>query len=230
MVGTDMVFGQPTTSTPSASSSTTIVDWIQGIASAVAAIVAIILLKQLHLLGKQLHLMREQVEQSAEAFAASIQWNKINAAFTYFSSEVILKSERAASKALESVGFDVKDAEQPLGQDNLAKLKENLDYFYDVKDFLNLLEDYCTAVQAGAIDEDAAYAMNSGFIVRFQYLLEPFIVDRKEFLKDPEVYCELEKLATTWRARDKERLARRDEKVAEADRRLQESQGVDVRV
>jgi len=178
----------------------TIADWLEAIASLVAAIVGLILLRQLKL-------MQVQVEHAATELESGVQWNKLNAAFTYFSTDLLLASERKAIAALRHAGFDLLFSETALNQEQLAALKQDSDRYLDVKDLLNVLEDYCTAVRVGAIDSDAAYEMMGGFVVRFQRLLRPVIADRRSI--DPKVFCELESLADEWGRRFAEEQAGR---------------------
>jgi hypothetical protein len=203
-----------------------VTDWIQALSSAASAIITAILLYQVSLLKAQVKQGSGQLEQAKRQLESGVQWNKLNAAFTYFNSDIVLQKERAAAKSLQGVGFDLYSSSTPLTNDQLAKLKENHDSFADTKDFLNLVEDYCTAVRIGAIDEDAAYAMMSGMVIRWNRLLGTFIADRRRVLDDPEALCELERLATTWSVKDEENRRKRETEL----RRLEELKGVGKKV
>jgi hypothetical protein len=205
-------------------------DWIQAVSSAVSAIVAIVLILQLSLLKKQLALGAEHLKQAKQELESGVQWNRLNAAFTYFNSDMVLQKERVAAKSLAGIGFDFYNSQEPLEPGHVEQINSSVDVFADVKDFLNLIEDYCTAVRIGAIDDDAAYAMMSGMVIRWAIILKPFIDYRRHALGDQEAFCELEKLAEAWRIKDQENCRKREAELAEAQRRIESQRGVQRKV
>lgn len=166
--------------------SPSIIDWIQAAAGAVSAGLSIGLLVQL--------------KQTKQQIAASNQWNKLNAAFTYFQSDSILAKETAAVRALDGVGYKMLTADTPISPEQLSVLREKTDDFQAVKDLLNIAEDFSTAVHLGALDTKAAYGMMAILITRWESLLKPVILERRAAMKSEAAYCELEKLAEDWRA------------------------------
>jgi hypothetical protein len=204
--------------------------WIQAISSLIAAATSVFLLYQVVLLKRQLMQGAEQLSQAKEQLESGVQWNKLNAAFTYFNSDIVLQKERAAARSLASVGFDFFNSQSSVTPAQVLKLQADLDHFANVKDLLNLVEDYCTAVRIGAIDDDAAYAMMSGMVIRWHRNLRGFIEERRETLKDPECYCELEKLAAVWGRRDEENQRQREAELEAIKRRQDDNKGVRTKV
>lgn len=172
----------------------TTADWMQAWGSVVSAAVSVILLVQVAFLWYQLRQTKEQLVETAK-------WNRLNAAFTYFQSDVILQKERAAVEALSAVGYDLLDAAEPLTGPQLKALKADVTKFYPVKDLLNVAEDFATAVHIGAIDEDAAFGMMAILITKWERFLRPVIDERRNANGSAAVYCEVEKLARSWRRR-----------------------------
>lgn len=205
-------------------------EWLQGIGSLIAAVTSLFLLYQVVLLKRQLTQGAEQLRQAKQQLESGIQWNKLNAAFTYFNSDVVLQKERSAARSLVAVGFDLHNGRVPLAPAQVDDLKKNFEQFADVKDFLNLIEDYCTAVRIGAIDDDAAYAMMGGMVIRWNQSLHAFIEERRKSLDDPDVFCELENLARAWGERDAQTRQKREAELEEARRRMEQQKGVQRKV
>jgi hypothetical protein len=198
----------------------TLFSGVQAGGSVITAVASVFFLYQVVLLKRQLTQGAEQLLQAKQQLASGVQWNKLNAAFTYFHSDVVLQKERAAARSLQKVGFDLHTEKGPLTPAQVDLLKGDFDQFADVKDFLNLLEDYCTAVRIGAIDDNAAYAMMSGMIIRWQRSLRAFVDERRKNVGDSEVFCELEALAERWATRDAENRRQREAEHDEGKRRL----------
>src|SRR5688572_6389993 len=153
-------------------------DWIQAAAAIITAAVSIILLRQLSLLKEQVRLAQEQLR-------SGVEWNKLNAAFMYYNSDLVLQREKDVAAALAKAGINFHVQRDPLSAEAVEAIYADVDVFGDVKNFLSLIEDYCTAVRIGAIDEDAAFAMNSALIMRWERVFSPFIDRRRLDVGDP---------------------------------------------
>lgn len=205
-------------------------DWIQAVAAVfaagaaiVAAVVGIRLLRQVSLMEQQFSLMERQVE-------SAVQWNKLNAAFTYYNSDLVLQRESDAATALAGLGIDFHTQREALTIGQVDEIAASAEIFARVKGFLSLIEDYCTAVRIGAIDEDAAFAMNSALIMRWESVFRPFIDYRRVTTGDSEAFCEIEKLAKEWRAKENARSASNIAELQAASARLDELRGVKKKV
>ncbi|MEM7480441.1 MAG: DUF4760 domain-containing protein [Acidobacteriota bacterium] len=183
-------------------------DWMQAWGSVATAGISFLLLLQLAILWRQLR--------------SASQWNKLNAAFTYFSTDVIMDRERAANEALGICDFDLVNSDNALTEAQLLTLKKDKDAYQEVKNFLNIIEDYSTAVHLGAIDEEAAYNMISVLLTRWVKLLRTFIDDRRVMLGNERIYGELERLCQVWACKmdeeDQESAAKMEQVKSEARR------------
>ena len=189
-----------------------ITDWIQAAAAVLTAVVSVILLRQLTLAKNQLE--------------SGVKWNKLNAAFTYFNSDLVLQREQEVAEALTKAGVDFYAQTTPLTNVQLDAIHNDRSIYIAVRSFLNLIEDYCTAVHIGAIDEDAAFAMNSALIMRWHAVFGPLIDRRRVETGDAESLCEIEKLAIAWRKKDELRSAEHHKALREATERMNTRKGV----
>ena len=169
--------------------------WIQALAAIGALLVIWLLKKQVDILQDQLRLTKDQLE-------SGVKWNRLNAAFTFFHSEVVLSRERAAAAALHKLGINLYNTTEALPPEIISKILRDWDALADVRDFLSLVEDYATGIHHGAIDEDAAFAMMSGLIIRWSTVFRPFIEARRLEVHDRLAYSEFDQLAERWRIRD----------------------------
>lgn len=198
-------------------------DWIQAGAAVITTIVSLILLRQLSLLKKQVALAKDELE-------SGVKWNKLNAAFMYYNSDLVIQREKEAAEALEKAGVQFYRQNTPLTTEQLDAIHSDKVIFVSVRNFLNLIEDYCTAVRIGAIDEDAAFAMNSALIMRWYVLFEPLIDRRRVETGDAESLCELEKLAKDWTLKDERRTAEHRAELNVAAERVAARRGVQKKV
>src|SRR2546423_14678574 len=88
--------------------------WLQGIGAMITAVVSFFVLLQLSLAKKQLQLTVNQIDLTREQMKLGMQWNKLNATFTYFTNEMLMDRERAAVEKLSILGIDLYTANDPL--------------------------------------------------------------------------------------------------------------------
>lgn len=181
-----------------------VTDWMQAWAQIVTAVVTVLLLLTLVLTRRQVKLTREQIE-------SAVRWNRINATFTFFSTEQLAKPERAMVKSLQKLGINYHQQLAALTARQLEAICGNAEVLIDVKEFLNMLDDYATAVRSGALDADTAFAMMRYVVSRHYRTFKPFIQRRRRETDDQSVYCELEGLAEAWLTRAEEERRREGE-------------------
>lgn len=161
--------------------------WLQPIATSVAAIAAVFLLLQILLLKRQIQL--------------STKWNKLSITFTCFSIDRFVERERRADDALNSINIDILHRDTPLDNNEIKLIWENRKVFRQIKDYLNLIEEFAAAVLVGALDPDCAYAILNHRINTVATVYQPFIDYAREKLENNKIYIEFEKLSTKWKER-----------------------------
>lgn len=101
------------------------------------------------------------------------------------------------------------------------KLYLDVDAFVAIKSYLNKYEHFCAAINAGAVDEEHAYALHSGRVVMVHDVYRNFI-DVVRVKRGPMTYIEIERIAVRWRAR----RSREEAQLAAELQRLKEKSAV----
>lgn len=155
---------------------------VQSIASAVAAAGVIILIAQALLLLRQLRDTR--------------RWNKMQMAFRYLPPDHELNDLEIK---LNNPPVRLIDRAEPLSGDEMKSILSDDQNAARVqlKNYLNLLESYATAVNYGIADADVAKALYGSKLRRHLMELRPF-VDHFRAIGAPEYICELEQLIKDW--------------------------------
>lgn len=184
-----------------------ITDWLEAVGTVITALVSLFLLRQITL-------TKEQLE-------STVKWNKVNATFTYFTNAMFMERERIVSEVLSKLGIDLYLTEESL-DDHIVKeiLNDPLKY-REVKDFLNLLEDYAAAVRVGAFDPDCSYNIMSEIIPRYKKVFMPFIKELRDIKKNELVFIELENVALVWESRYEKEKQEELKKLEEAREKTQ---------
>lgn len=157
-------------------------DWVTAVAALISAGVAIALLWQLYLAKQQLVL--------------TVQWNRMNAVFTYFSTQEFADRERAVAERLSMLGINFYHQRQALDSSIVASVLEDSDHLDPIKNFLNYLEYYSAAVRKKIADPEMSYKLTVGVITRYYRVFEPLIEARRE--NNKRAWLELEELALEW--------------------------------
>jgi hypothetical protein len=157
--------------------------FFSGLGGVGAALVAFIALKQL----KE---MKRSIDDAK-------QWNKLNSAFTYLpKSHEFIELE----KDLNNSFIALIDRNTPLKREEVDKLfdGEHKELRVKLKSYLNMLESFCTAIEMGAVDEDAAKAMYSHKFKRHYQEMEPYIKHMQATQNDSDIYCSLKNVVSSW--------------------------------
>lgn len=131
-------------------------------------------------------------------------WNKINSAFSY-----LPKSHEfnEIEQFLNASFIKLIDRTSKLTEDDVSKIFEETPESNEVriklKNYLNLLEGFCTAVKMGAVDGDAAKAMYSYKFVRHYDELLPYISEARTKNNAPEIFTNFERLVNSWKSNEK---------------------------
>jgi Domain of unknown function (DUF4760) len=131
----------------------------------------------------------------------NMRWNRINATFTYLPEMTYLAREREAANALGKVSVDLYKQDGPLADSAVTKILDDSLLFREVKDFLNLFEDYAKAYWANAIDREQSYLSSVSRFIRNFDIFKPVIVAVREQRKRPHYWLEFENLVTKWQKR-----------------------------
>lgn len=177
-----------------------ITDWIQAVAAGVTAVASLLLLLTLLFTSKQIALAKEELRLGTT-------WNRLNATFSFFSTDTFEKAERTAIDALEAAGILVLHRESALASEEVEKILNNVNAWAAVKQWLSTLEDYAVAVRCGALDEPASFAMMRHQVPYSYRLFAPLVARRRQESGDMALYCELEQLTTAWEQRSAEEVA-----------------------
>jgi len=149
---------------------------------------------------------------------ANVRWNRINSTFTYLPEAFFLERERAAAAAIQMLHIDLYKQLAPLDASTVDAILANSDVFKELKDFLNMFENYSAAYKAGAIDPDHSYILNASQFIRYLDIFYPLITRVRKERDNRLFWIEFERLAEHWRKRQKEELKSLDEKRDDARR------------
>jgi len=140
---------------------------------------------------------------------ANVRWNRLNATYSYLPETVYLERERAVAKILEPLKVDLYQQKEPLTDDVIKAIMENPNVFKEVKDFLNMFEDYATAYKAKAIDRNHACLLNATRYIRYFHVFKPFIEELRSSRKNVMYYWQFQWLVTKdWTGRQDKQAKR----------------------
>src|ERR1051326_2780500 len=71
-------------------------------------------------------------------FRAAVRWNKLNASFSFLSSDTLMGRERAAADAMLPLGVDLHYTTTPLDSKTVAAIFNDTKVFREVKELLNV--------------------------------------------------------------------------------------------
>jgi len=125
---------------------------------------------------------------------ANVRWNRINATFSYLPAALVIEREHAVAAALKLVDIDFYKQQEPLAPEVVQKILADSNVFREVKDLLNLFEDYATAYKAGAIDPDYSYILSASQFIKYHTVFSPLIKALRFERKNDMYWIEFEKL------------------------------------
>jgi len=154
-------------------------------------------------------------------------WNKLNSPHNFLDVE---RSERLTRRAFREMRRLGVDPHKLVSAGDADKIHDDETAQLAVKSFLNDVENICTAVRIGSVDEDCAYAVHSARVVEIVRRFGPFIAKVQDAYGDPELFIEQLKVAARWEKRTLETNARETAKLAELQKKLQKARGVREKV
>jgi len=147
-------------------------------------------------------------------------WNRLHSAFTFLPNPLELESIEAELD--ESIGFWRKDAPideklakalfGDLEDTELTKLgrpkeeltetkRRHLAIGRKLKLYVNLIEMYCVAINAGVVDRDVAFHIYRFKFTKHYRKLEMYIKYVRTKQHDDSIYCELTEVVRKWNAK-----------------------------
>ncbi len=172
-------------------------DWsllFQGIialASIVGVSSIIVAVKQLRTMQRQSETIRHQIKDSQE-------WNRMNSAFLHLPKVHELND---LESELNASFVKLIDRKGPLTDDEVDELckPENNRIMILLKNYLNMLEFYCTAINFGLIEDSVAKAIYRYKFDRHYNELEPYIIHLRTIQNSKLIMCELQETVDRWR-------------------------------
>ncbi|MBC6907073.1 DUF4760 domain-containing protein [Saccharophagus sp. K07] len=138
-----------------------------------------------------------QLKEMKRSLDDARRWNKLNSAFSYLpKSHEFIEIE----KELNNSFLNIIDRTSPLTEAEVSKLfdDEHRELRVKLKSYLNLLESFCTAIEMGAVDEDAAREMYSHKFKRHYCELLPYIKHMRATLNESRIFSSLETVVDSW--------------------------------
>ena len=164
---------------------------ISAIASFAVAATIIIGVLQLRAMCGQTQTMQKQLADSQE-------WNRMNAALLHLPNVLELNDIEID---LNGSFIRLIDRTEPLSQQDIEKLNDpqNNKIFILLKNYLNMLEFYCVAINFGLIDDDVAKAIYRHKFERHYTELEPFIQHIRAIRNSNTIFSEFQETIERWR-------------------------------
>ena len=149
------------------------------------------------------YLAYRQLEAMKTSIDDAKNQNKINSAFSY-----LPKSHEfnEIEQFLNASFIKLIDRTSKLTDAEVAQLFEETPEANEVKiklkNYLNLLEGFCTAVEMGAVDPDAAKAMYCYKFARHYEEMLPYISEVRTKLNAPEIFTSFERVVNSWKTNE----------------------------
>nr|WP_315466561.1 DUF4760 domain-containing protein [uncultured Undibacterium sp.] len=139
----------------------------------------------------------QQLKEMKKSIDDARRWNKLNSAFSYLpKSHEFIEIE----KDLNNSFIALIDRNTALSAADVTTLfnDENKELRVKLKSYLNLLESFCTAIEMGAVDEDAAREMYRHKFKRHYQELLPYISHVRTSQNDSGLFSSLETVVKSW--------------------------------
>ena len=136
------------------------------------------------------------------------KWNKLQAHHDFFRDKPSANAEKQMLEVLDRLQID---RYVPLTAEQAEQLFDDTDASFAVKCWLNEFEDLCAAINAGTVDRDYAYALETQRVVRNYRLFEQLILRIRKILDTPGFFIELETVALQW---ERKQLDQKGERTA----------------
>ncbi|GIU34330.1 hypothetical protein TUM4644_35560 [Shewanella colwelliana] len=139
----------------------------------------------------------QQLKEMKRSIDDAKRWNKLNSAFSYLpKSHEFIEIE----KDLNNSFLALIDRNTALSTEDVTTLfnDDHKELRVKLKSYLNLLESFCTAIEMGAVDEDAAREMYRHKFKRHYQELLPYIAHVRTSQNDSGLFSSLETVVSSW--------------------------------
>lgn len=168
-------------------------DRISSISTAIAALAAILMAIFTYKLLSQLKFTKEQIRFSS-------QWNKLNATFSFFPLAKFHECHKRTATALKKY-INLYTLNSPISEEMARKIFDDNEAYEELGNYIDLFEEYSTAVNAGVLDKDCSYRLHGALLPSVQKHFQPFINLIREKKNDETIFIEIEKLSLEWQER-----------------------------
>lgn len=158
-------------------------------------------LASLSLLRRQVEGQREQLRKQQVQMEHDHQWRTYRSYHELFPSIPEQEHLDKMYDLAKELSFDhhFNDMGREIPKEAIEKILGSCDLLRIVRTYLDGFEVFCGAVSAGIVDDQYAYLLQGGRVIRNYTVFEPLI---KRFqLANPTAYQQLEKLAGPWGVR-----------------------------
>ena len=149
-----------------------------------------------------LKLVHKQLIAQTEQARKDLGWKRINSFYEFFSAvprdDINAKLHDLAVELSITEHFD--HGTRAIDSSTADRIDSDATATNTVKMYLDCWEGFAGAVRCGLVDNDFAYSMECGRVVRTYTIFKPFI-DRIQQINNPHAYLELEMLAKVWEDR-----------------------------
>lgn len=141
-----------------------------------------------------------QLKFTKEQIGFSNQWNKLNATFSFFPLDRFHKYRKQTAIALKKY-INLYTLNSPISEEMARKIYDDNEAYRELGNYIDLFEEYSTAVNAGVLDKDCSYRLHGSSLPSVQKCFQPFINLIREKKNDETIYIEIEKLILEWQER-----------------------------
>lgn len=139
-----------------------------------------------------------QVREARKALKDNRAWNRMNAAMTYMPVPDIIRHDW--EEKLEGTFLRFISRNDPLSPEEVTRLNhaDEAETRFLLRAYLNILECYCAAVNAGLAEAEIARRLWGYKILRHFNELKPYIEHARHTTNNSDLYNEIEALCKVW--------------------------------
>lgn len=146
-----------------------------------------------------------------EQLRATVEWNRRNATFSFFSYESFSHIDHEFEGAMQKLpGGPIKVGlrKEKLTKEEVDAILEDPNARIAVKQYFTYLETFALGVRSNTLDGELAFHTRASALVASVDFFSPYI-DRMQELQGLEVFSELEALAEDWKKKSEENRSRK---------------------
>lgn len=155
-------------------------------------------------------------------------WNKVLSYHTFFGDLITPEILTSLMTTADKCGFkDRLKNYETLEDAHVAAILSDAEHDAVVSCYLNEFEEFCTAVNAGVVDDEYAYKLEGARLIRVNTCFAKYIEKcRTEGISSRRLYVQLEHRARLWNGRKQDEDVRHQARVDKAARKLDSANGM----